>query len=108
MAKLFENSGDPDQRPHSAASHLGLHRLPITLLQVSQLQWVKWLKNLPNWFFMFIDIEFMCAFDAYNLLTAFRDLRISFARILHADFSPFLAASFRWRFVFSSSLWIAN
>ena len=32
MAKLFANSGDPD---------LGLHCLPSTLLQVSQLKWVK-------------------------------------------------------------------
>ena len=39
MAKLYANSGDPDQMPHSAASDLGLHCLPITLLQVSQLQW---------------------------------------------------------------------
>ena len=29
-AKLFANSGDPDQTPHSAASDLGLHCLPIT------------------------------------------------------------------------------
>ena len=51
MAKLFANSGDPDQTPHSAASDpnsgdpdqtlhsaesdLGLHCLPITLLLVS-------------------------------------------------------------------------
>ena len=41
MAKLFANSGDPDQMPHSVASDLGLHCLPITLLWVSRLQWVK-------------------------------------------------------------------
>ena len=41
MAKLFSNSGDPDQTPHSAASDLGLRRLPNTLLGVSRLQWVK-------------------------------------------------------------------
>ena len=41
MAKLFANSGDPDQTPRSAASDLDLHCLPITLLQVSRLQWVK-------------------------------------------------------------------
>ena len=41
MAKLFANSGDPDQMPHSAASDRGLHCLPVTLLWVSQLQWVK-------------------------------------------------------------------
>ena len=38
MAKLFANSGDPDQMPHSAMSDLGLHCLLSTLLQVSQLQ----------------------------------------------------------------------
>ena len=32
MGKRFANSEDPDQTPHSAASDLGLHRLPITLL----------------------------------------------------------------------------
>ena len=41
MAKLFANSEDPDQTPHSAASDLGLHCLPITLLGVSRLQWVN-------------------------------------------------------------------
>ena len=29
MAKLFANSGDPDQTTHSAASDLGLHCLSI-------------------------------------------------------------------------------
>ena len=41
MAKVFANSGDPDQTPHSAASDLGLHCLPSTLLWVSRLQWVN-------------------------------------------------------------------
>ena len=40
MAKLFANSGDPDQT-HSGASDLGLHCLPITLLEVSRLQPIK-------------------------------------------------------------------
>ena len=40
-AKLFAYSGDPDQTPHSAASDLGLHCLPITRLAVSRLQWVN-------------------------------------------------------------------
>ena len=35
MAKLFANSRDPDQMPHSVVSDLGLHCLPITLLRVS-------------------------------------------------------------------------
>ena len=41
MAGLFVNSGDPDQTPRSAASDLGLHCLPITLLGVSRLQCVN-------------------------------------------------------------------
>ena len=41
MAKLFANSGDPDQTPRSAASDLGLHCLLIILLRASRLQWVK-------------------------------------------------------------------
>ena len=41
MAKLFANSGDPDQTLRSVASDLGLHCLPITLLRVSRLQWVN-------------------------------------------------------------------
>ena len=31
MVELSANSGDPDQMPHSVASDLGLHCLPITL-----------------------------------------------------------------------------
>ena len=41
MAKLFANSGDPDQTPRSAASDMGLRFLLITLLRVSRLQWVN-------------------------------------------------------------------
>ena len=41
MAKLFANSGDPDQMPCSAASDLGLHCLPIPHLGISRLHWVK-------------------------------------------------------------------
>ena len=41
MAKVVANSGDPDQTLHSAASDLGLHCLPVILLRVSRLQWVK-------------------------------------------------------------------
>ena len=42
MAKLFADSGDPDQMPHSGASDLGLHCLPSIFLQVFQLQWVNY------------------------------------------------------------------
>ena len=46
MTELFANSGDLDQMPHSAASDLGLHCLPITLIGVSRLQWVKSAHNI--------------------------------------------------------------
>ena len=42
MAKLFANSGDPDQTRCSVESDLGLHCLPIALLGVSRQQWVRW------------------------------------------------------------------
>ena len=38
MAKQFAKGGVPDQMPHSVASDLGLHCLPVTLLRVSRLQ----------------------------------------------------------------------
>ena len=41
MFELFANSVGPDQTPRSAASHLGLHCLPVTRLGVSSLQWIK-------------------------------------------------------------------
>ena len=48
MVELFAKSGDPDQMLHSAASDLGLHCLPSTLLGVSKLQWVNKLCFLKN------------------------------------------------------------
>ena len=48
MDKLYANSEDPDQTPHSAASDLGLHCLPITLLGVSRQQWQIRLKVLKS------------------------------------------------------------
>ena len=38
---LFANNVDPDQMPHYVASDQGLHCLPMTLLRVSRLKWVK-------------------------------------------------------------------
>ena len=49
MAKLFVNSEDPDRTPCSAASDLGLHYLPITLLGVFRTQWVKRNVALGVW-----------------------------------------------------------
>ena len=39
MAEVCANSEDPDQMLCSAASDLGLHYLPYSLLGVSRLQW---------------------------------------------------------------------
>ena len=41
MVELFVNIEDPDQMLHSVTSDLGLHCLPVTLLGVSRLQWIK-------------------------------------------------------------------
>ena len=44
MVKLFANSRNLDQMPlHSAASDLGLLCLPVTLLDVSRLKWVRYI-----------------------------------------------------------------
>ena len=48
MAELFANSGEPDQMPHSGASDMGLHCLPVTPLGVSRLQWVKFSIIAPG------------------------------------------------------------
>ena len=62
MAKLFANSGDPDQTPHSAESDLGLHCLPFTLLRVSRLQWVN--QSFLSWCFVSDIMELVvCQFD---------------------------------------------
>ena len=45
-AKLFANSGDPDQTPLSVASDLGLHCLPNTLFGVSGLKLVMTLITI--------------------------------------------------------------
>ena len=41
MVGLFANSEEPDQMPHSVASDLSLHCLPVTCLGISSLQWVE-------------------------------------------------------------------
>ena len=58
MAKLFANSGDPDQTPHPVASDLGLHCLSVTLLGVSRHQWVK--------SFCFLKVESVFNIHVYN------------------------------------------
>ena len=45
MAKLFANSGDPDQKLHYAAYDLGLHSLQIIGFGVSRLKWARECNN---------------------------------------------------------------
>ena len=40
---LLANNVDPDQLLHYMASYLGLHCLPMTLLQVSRYEWFKYI-----------------------------------------------------------------
>ena len=41
MEILLANNIDPDQTSHYVASDLGLHCLPMALLRVSMLEWIK-------------------------------------------------------------------
>ena len=63
--QLFANSGDSDQMPYSAASDLCLHCLPVTLLGVSRLQWVKeeYLVIILGYFFLQISIKTCCGYS---------------------------------------------
>ena len=68
MAKLFANSGDPDQMPHSVASDLGLHCLLITLLWVSRLQWVNRSPGVKGLHLCFGAVQFTPRCCAIRLL----------------------------------------
>ena len=54
MVELFANSGDPDQKPRSVASDLGLHCLQVGPLGVCSLQWVKRLYGISGFDFIYI------------------------------------------------------
>ena len=69
MAKLFANSGDPDQTPHPVASDQGLHCLPITLLWVSRLQWVNDCSKAVLCLYMYISYC-NCAIVAFSSFCA--------------------------------------
>ena len=68
MIELFANSGDPDQTPRSVASDQGLYCLPITLLGISRLQWVKTFYDLSINYFR------VC-YEGHLLLCSFNDKR---------------------------------
>ena len=71
MVELFEKSEDPEQPPHSVASDLSLHCLPITRLGVSRLQWVK---DCVSGDTMLLPISIPIAvLDRYFLLNIFEE-----------------------------------
>ena len=73
MVELFAKSGNPNQMPHSAASDLGLQCLPITLLGVSRLQWVKALvtaeaENILKYVsFIFLGMQYLMMYLGHKL-----------------------------------------
>ena len=71
MVELFANSGDPDLTPRSAASDLGLHCLPPTLLEVCRLQCVKERTtkiNILDLKTRILDFLFVSSFANLNVL----------------------------------------
>ena len=71
MVKLFANIADPDQMPHSAASDLGLHCLPLTLLGIFRLQWANNFVSYHNSCgLFFIQTEKPLPFHLYLIVTS--------------------------------------
>ena len=70
MAKLFANSEEPDQMPHSVASDLSLHCMLTTLLGVSRLKWVNRNAHI-----------FICDHDYIQIICCF------FVSYLHISFT---------------------
>ena len=58
MTELLANSGDPDKTPHSVASDLGLHCLPITILEVSRLKNGLMMHQVLSWIFYQNDFSY--------------------------------------------------
>ena len=48
ISKLNANSVDPDQTPRSAASDLGLHCLPVSLLWDARHKWVNFTLSFDS------------------------------------------------------------
>ena len=88
MVNLFANSADLDQTSRSAAPDLGLHCLPIVLLRVSRLQWLKITKgtyavtngfdynvtisNIQQWLrFLYLMEAVILSFNTLWMLLAF-------------------------------------
>ena len=53
---MLANTVDPNQMPHYVASDLGLHRLPMTFLGVSRLEWVRVRVKILNLMSQFLRV----------------------------------------------------
>ena len=71
MAKLFANSGDPDQTLHSAASDLDLHCLPVTYLGSPDYSGLTFFNILT--FYLIVLLQSFQEFRAFELLRSGAD-----------------------------------
>ena len=83
MAKLhvFANSGDPDPTPHSVASDLGLHCLPVTLLRSLATRPIY--KYVCHFFFFFYFFFF--SFIFYFLIQCLASLWVNFSSVVVSE-----------------------
>ena len=61
---LEANSGDPDQKPHSPASDLGLYYLPMSHKNDARLIWVRGLRSTKA-------LIRLCAYAGWSALMLF-------------------------------------
>ena len=93
MVELFANSEDPDQTPHSAASDLGLHSLPVTLFGVSRLQWIN---EKARYYYYTPDIRSMCGVDSFRFSIRLF-IRLFVCTHVRSFVRSFVRSSFRHR-----------
>ena len=75
--RTFCNSGDPDQMPHTVASDLGMHCLPMSHKKDARLIWVKPKQSSNNNHgFKRISIKFMSSFKDTQILCLWLVLQI--------------------------------
>ena len=128
MIELFANIGNPDQTPHSVASDLGLHYLPVTCFGVSSLQWVNslpfWSKNLNKSILLPVDVSKHCwmsgkQFTPWSdaaiccvwstvLSTSLRKTFFAWHFILNGNILFWLTISYQKPFVFSVSVFCSQ
>ena len=94
------------QLPHGGLDFRDLHKTLHGLHHFCALLQEPVTCKTANFFFIPMSTEFMWAWDAYNLLTAFLDLLTSMARTTQIALWAFLAACFTNSLGFSVSPWM--